>query len=297
MRTQCLSCLHSHSLTPLLALRNTTTTAMLLAKCEESKRTKKKKTKWPVVGTKFESNQNNKQNCWFINRRGNQSSQSNMSTTTNKRIKTQHESNSAWDDNILRHLVLDRTTEITGTTITEGDYSKSKTLDSSNSARQQQHKLCWRNCFLSFIITIHIYIPDNVTSIGDNAFYHYSSLQPIHIPDSVTTLGNAFVCCCESLQYYNHFTYQIGWQLLNVLLPFTAHHCIQITNWIAWQELEICYFSILFIVTINQFTCQMSWQLLDKVLFLATHHYNQLTYQMAWQLLESLHFVAVNHWK
>ena len=42
-------------------------------------------------------------------------------------------------------------------------------------------------------------IPDSVTSIGDSAFKHCSSLTSIVIPDSVTTIGNSAFYRCRSL--------------------------------------------------------------------------------------------------
>ena len=44
-----------------------------------------------------------------------------------------------------------------------------------------------------------IVIPDSVTSIGDYAFYHCSSLTSVTIPDSVTSIGNYAFCGCTSL--------------------------------------------------------------------------------------------------
>ena len=43
-------------------------------------------------------------------------------------------------------------------------------------------------------------IPDNVTSIGSNAFSICYSLQSIVIPDSVTSIGNSAFNACTSLQ-------------------------------------------------------------------------------------------------
>ena len=43
-------------------------------------------------------------------------------------------------------------------------------------------------------------IPDSVTSIGDSAFYHCSSLQSVTIPDSVTSIGDSAFDYCKSLQ-------------------------------------------------------------------------------------------------
>ena len=51
-----------------------------------------------------------------------------------------------------------------------------------------------------FKSTIQDYkIPDNITSIGDYAFYHCYSLESIEIPDSVTSIGNRAFVRCDSL--------------------------------------------------------------------------------------------------
>jgi hypothetical protein len=46
----------------------------------------------------------------------------------------------------------------------------------------------------------HFVIPDNVTSIGDSAFWGCTSLQSIVIPNSVTNIGHWAFWSCESLQ-------------------------------------------------------------------------------------------------
>ena len=45
----------------------------------------------------------------------------------------------------------------------------------------------------------HVVIPDNVTSIGDSAFYDCSRLTSIVIPDSVTSIGDSAFRWCSSL--------------------------------------------------------------------------------------------------
>ena len=46
----------------------------------------------------------------------------------------------------------------------------------------------------------HFVIPDNVTSIGDSAFFGCESLQSIVIPNSVRSIGDSAFSWCESLQ-------------------------------------------------------------------------------------------------
>ena len=43
-------------------------------------------------------------------------------------------------------------------------------------------------------------IPDDITSIGDNAFWNCSSLISIDIPDSVTSIGDEAFFGCDSLE-------------------------------------------------------------------------------------------------
>ena len=45
-----------------------------------------------------------------------------------------------------------------------------------------------------------VVIPDDITSIGDNAFWNCSSLISIHIPDSVTSIGDEAFFGCDSLE-------------------------------------------------------------------------------------------------
>lgn len=46
---------------------------------------------------------------------------------------------------------------------------------------------------------VDVVIPDGVTSIGDNAFSHCSSLENIEIPNSVTSIGNSAFGDCLGL--------------------------------------------------------------------------------------------------
>ena len=43
---------------------------------------------------------------------------------------------------------------------------------------------------LSPSCTVHLVIPDSVTTIGEEAFLGCSSLASVSIPDSVTTIGD-----------------------------------------------------------------------------------------------------------
>ena len=49
----------------------------------------------------------------------------------------------------------------------------------------------------------NIYIPSNITGIGNNAFYECQSLQSINIPDGVTSIGDYAFEGCLSLQSIN----------------------------------------------------------------------------------------------
>ena len=53
--------------------------------------------------------------------------------------------------------------------------------------------------YLNGEIVTSLEIPESVTSIGDWAFYGYSSLTSITIPDSVTSIGNHAFYDCDSL--------------------------------------------------------------------------------------------------
>ena len=48
-------------------------------------------------------------------------------------------------------------------------------------------------------LLINVALPDNLTSIGENAFYYCSSLTSIDIPDGVTSIGNDAFAYCSSL--------------------------------------------------------------------------------------------------
>lgn len=53
-------------------------------------------------------------------------------------------------------------------------------------------------CFRGSALT-SITVPNNVTSIGDDAFYYCTSLTSINIPDSVISIGDAAFYDCRSL--------------------------------------------------------------------------------------------------
>ena len=71
-------------------------------------------------------------------------------------------------------------------------------------------------------------IPDNVTKIGDSAFYDCTSLTSITIPDSVTEIGDrAFVCCTDltsiiipdSVIRIGHFAFSDCIGLTSITIP------------------------------------------------------------------------------
>ena len=55
--------------------------------------------------------------------------------------------------------------------------------------------------FLSYSKIGKFIIPNNITSIGDFAFYECDSLTHIRIPDSVTSIGDCVFSGCYNLQY------------------------------------------------------------------------------------------------
>ena len=44
-----------------------------------------------------------------------------------------------------------------------------------------------------------VVIPDGVTSIGNEAFYEYSSLTSVTLPDSLTSIGDSAFYNCSRL--------------------------------------------------------------------------------------------------
>ena len=59
---------------------------------------------------------------------------------------------------------------------------------------------CGAKLYLNGNLVTDLIIPDNVTSIGDNAFYGCSSLESVTIPDSVTSIGDYAFKGCSSLE-------------------------------------------------------------------------------------------------
>lgn len=55
---------------------------------------------------------------------------------------------------------------------------------------------CFRNCAL-----VSVYIPANVTSIGDGAFQNVSSLTNVVIPANITSIGSNAFSRCSGLTY------------------------------------------------------------------------------------------------
>ena len=126
-----------------------------------------------------------------------------MSTTSNKRIKTQHHSSTSTSSNetILRHLVLDGTTERTSTTIEEGEYSESETLETVRILQSSNISCIGDKAFYRCRSLQSIEIDaGTVTAIGGRAFHECTSLKSIYIDaNTVTTVGESAFCFCTSL--------------------------------------------------------------------------------------------------
>ena len=120
-----------------------------------------------------------------------------MSTIGNKTTKLDHESITASDETILRHLVLDDTTERTGDTIEEGEYSESETLE-----------------------PVRILQGSNIKCIGEWAFLNCKSLRSVHIDENtVTSIGKFAV-----VHHYNQFSFQMASQPLDSVLFGIVHY-------------------------------------------------------------------------
>ena len=70
----------------------------------------------------------------------------------------------------------------------------------NNSANPLCSSYLSKNLYLNNELITELVIPDDVTSIGDYAFYDCDSITSVVIPDSVTSIGNSAFYGCSSLQ-------------------------------------------------------------------------------------------------
>ncbi len=56
-----------------------------------------------------------------------------------------------------------------------------------------------KNLYLNNQLVTELVIPENVTAIGDYAFYNYDALQKLNIPDSVNSIGKEVLYSCSGL--------------------------------------------------------------------------------------------------
>ena len=121
----------------------------------------------------------------------------NMSTTSNTSFKLDDESSTTSNETVLRHLVLDDSTERTSTTITYGEYSESETLE-----------------------PVRILQGSNIKCIGEWAFLNCKSLRSVHIDENtVTSIGKFAV-----VHHYNQFSFQMASQPLDSVLFGIVHY-------------------------------------------------------------------------